>query len=37
MTIVAAYRALIAPSTFPSLGRQTGYGILFGVAAWALL
>ena len=37
MTIAAAYKALVAPSTYLFLGRQVGYGIFFGIAAWALL
>jgi NhaP-type Na+/H+ or K+/H+ antiporter len=37
MTITAAYRALVVPSTYLFLGRQAGYGVLFGVAAWGLL
>ena len=37
MTIATAYRALVVPSTYLFLGRQAGYGVVFGVAAWALL
>jgi len=37
MTIAAAYRALVVPSTYLFLGQQVGYGVLFGAAARALL
>ena len=37
MTIAAAYKALIAPSTGVFLGRQAAYGLAAGVVAWVLL
>ncbi len=37
MTILAAYQALAAPETGRFLGAQTGLGVLFGLAGWAML
>ena len=37
MTITAAYEALVAPATYRFLADQIGYGVLFGIAGWAML
>jgi cell volume regulation protein A len=37
MTIAAAYQALATPETYRFLAEQMGFGVLFGLAGWAML
>jgi cell volume regulation protein A len=37
MTVTAAYAALVTPKTWQFLAEQVGYGVLFGIAGFALL